>query len=55
MVGIIFEIKETIGGYIMVKAASPEEAIEFAKGSPILQGEGNSIEVRRLAKNDGVH
>ena len=49
------EIKETIGGYIMVKADSPEEAIEFAKGSPILQGDGNSIEVRKLAKNDGVH
>ncbi len=49
------EIKETIGGYIIVKANSPEEAAEFAKGSPVLQGEGNTIEVRRLAKNDGLH
>jgi hypothetical protein len=49
------EIKETIGGYVMVKADSIEEAVEFAKGSPVLQGEGNSVEVRKLAKGDGVH
>jgi hypothetical protein len=45
------EIKETIGGYIIVKANSADEAAEFAKGSPILQGEGNTIEVRRIAKH----
>ena len=44
------EIKETIGGYIIVKAESVDEAVEFAKGSPILQGEGNSVEVRKIAK-----
>ena len=49
------DIKETIGGFIVVKADSVEEAVEFAKGSPILQGEGNSVEVRKIAKNDGVH
>ena len=49
------EIKETIGGYIIVKAASVQEAIEFAKGSPVLQGDGNSVEVRRIAKSDGLH
>ncbi|THU38092.1 transcription initiation protein [Niastella caeni] len=49
------EIKETIGGYIMVKAGSFDEAVEFAKGCPILQGEGNSVEVRKIAKHDGVH
>jgi hypothetical protein len=49
------EIKETIGGYIMVKADSIEEAVEFAKGCPVLQGEGNSIEVRKIAKRDGLH
>jgi hypothetical protein len=49
------EIKETIGGYIVVKAASVDEAVEFAKGSPVLQGEGNSVEVRRVAKGDGIH
>jgi hypothetical protein len=49
------EIKETIGGYIMVKADSVDEAVSFAKGCPVLQGEGNSVEVRKIAKNDGLH
>ena len=49
------EIKETIGGFITVKAESVEEAVEFAKGCPVLQGEGNSVEVRKIAKDDGVH
>ena len=49
------EIKETIGGLITVKAASVEEAVEFAKGCPVLQGEGNSVEVRKIAKRDGTH
>lgn len=49
------DIKETIGGYIIVKAASVDEAVEFARGCPVLQGEGNSVEVRKIAKGDGVH
>jgi hypothetical protein len=49
------EIKETIGGYIIVKADSVDEAVEFAKGCPVLQGEGNSVEVRRIAKSEGLH
>ena len=49
------DIKETIGGYIIVKADSVEEAVEFAKGSPVLQGEGNTVEVRRIAREDGIH
>jgi len=49
------EIKETIGGYIIVKADSVEEAVEFAKGCPVLQGEGNTVEVRKIAKRDGLH
>jgi hypothetical protein len=49
------EIKETIGGFIVVKADSVDEAVEFAKGCPVLQGEGNTVEVRKIAKNDGVH
>jgi hypothetical protein len=46
------EIKETIGGYVMVKADSVEEAVEFAKGCPVLMGDGNSVEVRKVAKHD---
>jgi hypothetical protein len=49
------EIKETIGGYIVVKADTIEEAVEFAKGCPVLQGDGNSVEVRKIARKDGVH
>lgn len=49
------DIKETLGGYITVKAESVEEAVAFAKGSPVLQGPGNTVEVRKLAKDDGVH
>jgi hypothetical protein len=49
------EIKETIGGYIIVKGNSVDEAVEFAKGCPVLQGDGNTVEVRRIAKGDGVH
>ncbi len=43
--------KETIGGFITVKAETIEEAVEFAKGCPVLQGEGNSLEIRQIAKN----
>ena len=49
------EIKETIGGYIIVKGNSIDEAVEFAKGCPVLQGEGNTVEVRKIVKGDGVH
>ena len=49
------DIKETIGGFIVVKATSADEAAEFAKGCPVLQGEGNTVEVRKIAKSDGLH
>ncbi len=49
------EIKETLGGYIIVRAESADEAAEFAKGCPVLQGEGNTVEVRRIARGDGTH
>src|SRR5438477_4572910 len=48
------EIKETIGGLITVKADSVEEAVEFAKGCPVLQGEGNSVEVRKISHNEST-
>jgi len=49
------DIKETIGGFIVVKASSIDEAVEFAKGCPVLAGDGNTVEVRKVAKDDGVH
>jgi hypothetical protein len=42
------DIKETLGGFIIVRAESADEAAEFAKGSPVLQGEGNTVEVRQI-------
>jgi hypothetical protein len=48
------DIKETIGGFIVVRAESVEEAVEFAKACPVLQGEGNSMEVRKIAKGEGA-
>lgn len=45
------DIKETLGGLMIVKADSFEEAVEFAKGSPVLQGEGNTVEVRKIAQH----
>jgi hypothetical protein len=42
------DIKETLGGFVIVKAASADEAAEFAKGTPILMGEGNTVEVREM-------
>lgn len=45
------DIKETLGGYIVVKAESADEAVEFAKGAPILQGEGNTVEVRQIIQH----
>jgi hypothetical protein len=49
------KIKETVGGYIIVKANTLDDAVQFAKGCPVLQGVGNTVEVRKIAKNDGIH
>lgn len=46
------EIKETIGGLVIVRAESVEEAVEFAKGCPVLMGEGNSMEVRKVSSKN---
>jgi hypothetical protein len=35
----------------VVKAETIEEAVAFAKGSPILQGEGNTVEVRQIVQH----
>jgi len=43
------EIKESIGGFIIIKAADYEEAVEIAKGAPILEL-GGSVEVRMAVK-----
>ncbi len=49
--GPYVEIKEAIGGYTIVKAASLEEAVELSKSCPILQMGGN-VEVRAIVPMD---
>lgn len=47
--GPFVEIKESLAGFIIVKAGSLEEATKMAAACPILLGEGNSVEVRKIA------
>lgn len=42
------EIKESIGGYSIIKAESYDAAVELAKGCPILTVGGN-VEVREIS------
>ena len=42
------EIKESLAGFIVVRAKDLDEALVFAKKCPILGGEGNSVEVRQV-------
>jgi hypothetical protein len=46
--GPYIEIKESIGGYSLIKAASYDEAVELAKGCPMLTIGGN-VEVREVS------
>ncbi|HMG08282.1 MAG TPA: YciI family protein, partial [Mucilaginibacter sp.] len=46
------EIKETIAGFIVIKAKDFDEAVSLAKDCPMLLGEGNIVEVRKIT---GVH
>lgn len=49
--GPYVEVKEAVGGYTIIRAASLEEATEIAKGCPILNANG-SVEVRQIVKMD---
>ena len=46
------EVKELVGGYTIIRAASIDEAVELAKNCPILTAGGN-IEIRSLVGMDG--
>ena len=52
MNGPYAEIKESIGGLIIIKAADYDEAVEIAQGCPILQLGGN-VEVRKASPVEG--
>ena len=46
--GPCMEGKEMVGGYLICKAASYEEAVEIAKNCPILEDESGIVEVREI-------
>jgi hypothetical protein len=46
--GPFMEGKEMVGGYLMCKASSYDEAVEIAKGCPILEFEDGNVEVREV-------
>jgi hypothetical protein len=45
------EVKEFINGFMIIKAQSIDEAVDIAKGCPILFG-GGKVEVRPLVASD---
>lgn len=47
--GPYMELKEMVGGYIIVKAENIDEAIKLSEGCPTL-GYGGSVEVRDIMK-----
>jgi hypothetical protein len=49
--GPYMEVKEMVGGYVIVKAKSLEEAVSIAKGCPHLSYGGN-VEVRTVMQID---
>ena len=50
--GPYVEIKESIGGMIIIKANSYEEAAEIAQGCPILEF-GGCVEIRKATPANG--
>ena len=42
------EIKESLAGFIIIKANDFDDAVSIAKECPILKGEGNTVEVRKV-------
>jgi hypothetical protein len=46
--GPFMEGKEMVGGYLMCKAASYDDALEIAKGCPILEFDDGNVEIRQI-------
>ena len=46
--GPFMEGKEMVGGYLICKANTYDEAVEIAKGCPILEFETGNVEVREI-------
>jgi hypothetical protein len=51
--GPYVEIKEMVGGYIVVRAESIDEAAEMAKGCPMIIGGAGAVEVRDIIPMNG--
>jgi hypothetical protein len=49
--GPFAETKDVVGGYTLIKASDLAQAVELAKGCPILQ-RGGDVEVRPVMKLD---
>jgi len=47
--GPFTEVKELVGGYLIVNAKDINEAVEFSKGCPIFEEDGN-VEIRQVQK-----
>ena len=50
--GPFAEVKESVAGFITIRAADFADATTIASACPILHGEGNSVEVRRIVLHD---
>jgi hypothetical protein len=48
--GPFAEAKDLVGGYLIVKAGSLDEATELARGCPIFEHAEGSVEVRAIAQ-----
>ena len=46
--GPFMEGKEMVGGYLICKANSYEEAVEISNGCPILEFENGKVEIREV-------
>jgi len=46
--GPFIELKEVIGGYMMLSAATLVDAIDVIKASPMVENAGVSIEIREI-------
>lgn len=42
------ETKESLAGFIVIRAAGFDDAVRLAAQCPILNGDGNSVEVRKI-------
>lgn len=51
--GPYVEMKESIAGFITIRATDMNDAVRIAKACPILGGKGNSVEVRKIISVNG--